>query len=155
MAKTVEEIQTRLRDLGYYKGEVDGLAGKITSEAVVAFQAAKGLVQNGKVDPQTLAALFPSVVQAGPTTIKAKLMDYVLNLVKSKSAWAAAALVAFLTGWVQTKFGFEVDEATKDSITVLVTTGFGGLIWLLQAAFNSPHMTTKQPAVVKQPAEHD
>lgn len=155
MAKTVEEIQTQLQKLGFYAGEVDGLAGKITSEAVVAFQASKGLPESGKVDPSTLVALFPGVVQSySPTTIKGKLIDYALNLVKSKTVWASTVLVAALIGWVNGQFGIEVTPEVQDTVTTLISTGLLALVGILQSAFNSPHMTKKQPAVVNQPAEH-
>lgn len=155
MAKTVEEIQARLKSLGLYEGEVDGLAGKITSEAVVAFQQSKGLDANGKVDPATLAALFPSAVVGGSTTIKGKLIDYVVNFATSKINAAAAVLVGFLATWVYTKFGLQLSPEIKDAITVLIASAGGGLILVLRTFFNSPHMTNKQPAVVKQPAEHN
>ncbi len=154
MAKTVEEIQTKLKQLGLYAGEVDGLAGKVTSEAVVAFQKERGLPETSKVDPDTLKALFPSIDITGPTTIKGKLTDYLLNLVKSKTVWAATVLVGVLVTWVQTKFGFSVSPDVQATVTTLLSTGLLALIGVLQSAFNSPHMTTKQPAVVQQPAEH-
>jgi len=155
VAKTVEEIQRKLQELGLYLGEVDGLAGKVTSEAVVAFQKTKGLPETGKVDPVTLAALFPgTMTNYSPTTIKGKMIDYVLNLVKSKTVWAATALVGLLITWVNGQFGIQVDPATEATVTTLISTGLLALIGVLQSAFNSPHMTTKQPAVVKQPAEH-
>lgn len=155
MAKTVEEIQIRLKQMGFYAGETDGLAGKITSEAVVAFQASKNLAQSGKVDPNTLVALFPGVVQTySPATIRGKLVDYMLNLVKSKTVWAATVLVATLVGWVNGQFGIEVPPDVQTTVTTLISTGLLALVGVLQSAFNSPHMTTKQPAVVNQPAEH-
>lgn len=155
MAKTVEELQLQLKKLGFYSGEVDGLAGKITSEAVVAFQKSKGLPETGKVDPHTLAALFPGVIQSySPTTIKGKLIDYVLNLVKSKTVWAATIAVTALVGWVNGQFGIEVTPEVQDTVTTLLSTGLLALVGLFQSAFNAPHMTTKQPAVVNQPAEH-
>lgn len=155
MAKTVEEIQAKLKQLGHYAGEVDGLAGKVTSEAVVAFQKAKGLPETGKVDPDTLAAMFPgTVVGYSSTTIKAKLIDYAVNFAQSKINGAAAALVAMLATWVYTKFGVQVDESTSNAVTVIIASAGGGLIWVLRTFFNSPRVSTKQPAVVQQPAEH-
>lgn len=156
MAKTVEEIQTRLKTVGLYSGDVDGLAGKLTSKAVVAFQASKGLPETGKVDPTTLAAMFPGeyVPQTNPTTIKGKLADYVLNLVKSKTAWVTATLTAALVAWVNTKFGFTVSPEIANLVSTGIGVALAALVGILQTAFNSPHMTTKQPAVVQQPAEH-
>lgn len=154
MAKTVEEIQAKLKAAGLYLGDVDGLAGKVTSAAVVAFQKTRGLPETGVVDPNTLSALFPGALPSGPTTIKGKLADYALNLVKSKTVWAATALVGLLVAWVQTKFGLTVSPEMQTTVTTLISTGLLALVGVLQTAFNSPHMTTKQPAVVQQPAEH-
>lgn len=54
---TVREIQTRLKDWGYYSGEVDGVYGSKTEEAVKYFQRENGLTADGQAGDQTLAAL--------------------------------------------------------------------------------------------------
>jgi hypothetical protein len=153
MAHTVKEVQEKLRAKGLYSDEIDGLAGPNTARAVAAFQTAEGLEPNGVLDPKTLSRLFPAAITAGPRTIKATMTDYLLNLVKSKTVWAATALVAALVAWVQTKFGIEVSPEIKDAVTTILSLGLGGAVALLQSAFNSPHMTTKQPGVVQKPAE--
>jgi len=52
------EIQSALARLGYDPGPVDGIAGKRTTAAVVAFQrATPGLTPDGKAGPLTQAAL--------------------------------------------------------------------------------------------------
>ena len=53
----VKQIQTKLRDWGYYKGSVDGVYGSQTYEAVKAFQSSNGLTADGIAGSQTLAAL--------------------------------------------------------------------------------------------------
>ncbi len=53
----VREIQTVLKNGGYYKGNVDGIFGTKTKNAVIAFQKAKGLVPDGIVGEKTLKAL--------------------------------------------------------------------------------------------------
>lgn len=53
----VTEIQTRLKEWGYYSGEVDGVFGSGTETAVKKFQRKNGLTADGKVGPATLAAL--------------------------------------------------------------------------------------------------
>lgn len=53
----VKQIQTKLRDWGYYKGSVDGIYGSGTYEAVKAFQKSNGLTADGIAGSQTLAAL--------------------------------------------------------------------------------------------------
>lgn len=54
---TVEEIQTRLSDWGYYSGSVDGIYGSATEEAVRWFQETNGLTVDGLAGPATLEAL--------------------------------------------------------------------------------------------------
>ncbi len=54
----VSKIQTRLRELGLYLGPIDGVFGGGTEVAVRAFQQANALVVDGRVGPQTWAALF-------------------------------------------------------------------------------------------------
>ena len=58
---TVSEIQTRLKNWGYYNGAVDGVYGSQTEKAVRWFQQKNGLSVDGQVGDQTLAALGMSV----------------------------------------------------------------------------------------------
>ena len=53
----VTEIQTRLKNWGYYSGEVDGVYGSQTEKAVRWFQQKNGLSVDGQVGDLTLAAL--------------------------------------------------------------------------------------------------
>ena len=57
------QIQALLVYLGYDPGEVDGLPGKNTRRAVLAFQAAEGLAQDGSPGPLTQAALLDAVAK--------------------------------------------------------------------------------------------
>ena len=56
-AESVEQAQNRLAARGYELGEVDGLWGKQTEAAVVAFQRATHLGQTGVLDRMTRRAL--------------------------------------------------------------------------------------------------
>ncbi len=53
----VKQIQTKLKSWGYYNGNVDGVFGSKTYNAVKAFQKKNGLTADGIVGSQTLAAL--------------------------------------------------------------------------------------------------
>ena len=53
----VSEIQTRLKNWGYYFGAVDGVYGSQTEKAVRWFQQKNGLTADGQVGDKTLAAL--------------------------------------------------------------------------------------------------
>ena len=61
----VREIQTRLKNWGYYSGAVDGVYGSRTEEAVRWFQRKNGLSVDGQVGNQTLAALGISPTGSG------------------------------------------------------------------------------------------
>ena len=50
---TNEEIQTALKNAGYYMGAIDGKIGPQTKKAITDFQAANNLKVDGKVGPQT------------------------------------------------------------------------------------------------------
>ena len=58
---TTKQIQALLTYLGYEPGEVDGLRGKNTRRAVLAFQAQEGLEADGSPGPKTQAALLEAV----------------------------------------------------------------------------------------------
>lgn len=53
----VSQIQTKLKNWGYYAGDVDGIYGSATERAVRAFQRKNGLTADGKAGAQTLEAL--------------------------------------------------------------------------------------------------
>ncbi|MBE6750371.1 MAG: spore cortex-lytic enzyme [Ruminococcaceae bacterium] len=53
----VRQIQTILKQKGYYSGNVDGIFGLATKNAVIAFQRDNGLVADGIAGSKTLTAL--------------------------------------------------------------------------------------------------
>ena len=53
----VSEIQSRLKEWGYYSGAIDGIYGTATRNAVIAFQKANGLTADGIAGTKTLAAI--------------------------------------------------------------------------------------------------
>lgn len=53
------EVQTRLRELGYYRGELDGLVGGRTREAIRAYRYDTGLPISGAIDGPLLESLRP------------------------------------------------------------------------------------------------
>ncbi|MFM1843783.1 MAG: hypothetical protein RLZZ490_2526, partial [Cyanobacteriota bacterium] len=58
--KDIKNLQTRLRDLGFYQGESDGIFGSGTDQAVRAFQAQEmgANEADGKVGPKTWSKLW-------------------------------------------------------------------------------------------------
>ena len=53
----VRQIQTKLKNWGYYNGSVDGIYGSRTVAAVRSFQRRNGLTADGIAGTQTLAAM--------------------------------------------------------------------------------------------------
>lgn len=51
-------VQKRLHKLGFNPGEIDGVRGRQTINAIMRFQELRGLVADGIVGPATSAALF-------------------------------------------------------------------------------------------------
>jgi len=59
-------VQTKLTDDGYYHGQIDGVLGSGSLEAIRQFQSDHGLAVTGKIDPKLLEALgIQSNQQAG------------------------------------------------------------------------------------------
>lgn len=54
----VRLVQSRLRDLGFDPGPIDGIQGPLTDAAIVAFKRSIGFMARPYVGPLTLAALF-------------------------------------------------------------------------------------------------
>ncbi|MDD5584226.1 MAG: peptidoglycan-binding domain-containing protein [Candidatus Omnitrophica bacterium] len=52
-----KNIQSALKNAGFYSGAIDGKVGRKTREAVEEFQKANGLKADGKVGPQTWSKL--------------------------------------------------------------------------------------------------
>jgi hypothetical protein len=55
--RVIAEVQAILQQEGYYKGEVDGLLGPLTREALVGYQTDNGLYATATIDEPTLASL--------------------------------------------------------------------------------------------------
>lgn len=55
--QVVADVQSVLQEAGYYHGEVDGLVGPLTQEALAAYQSAQGLEPTAAIDQPTLESL--------------------------------------------------------------------------------------------------
>jgi hypothetical protein len=55
--KVIADVQAILQEMGYYRGEVDGLLGPLTREALTAYQADQGLMTTAVIDQPTLDSL--------------------------------------------------------------------------------------------------
>jgi hypothetical protein len=55
--KVIAEVQAVLQEMGYYKGEVDGLLGPLTRAALTGYQRDNGMVVTAVIDEPTLDSL--------------------------------------------------------------------------------------------------
>ena len=55
--QVIADVQAELQQMGYYKGEVDGLLGPLTREALTAYQTDQGLAATASIDEPTLDSL--------------------------------------------------------------------------------------------------
>ena len=69
---TATEIQTALKNAGFYTGTVDGKIGAKTKKAIAEFQKANGLTGDGKVGPKTWNALSKHLTQPQASSSSAR-----------------------------------------------------------------------------------
>src|SRR5438477_838626 len=55
--RVIADVQAALQQMGYYQGEVDGLLGPLTRQALVAYQTDNGLYATAVIDEPTLQSL--------------------------------------------------------------------------------------------------
>ena len=55
--RVIADVQASLQEMGYYKGEVDGLLGPLTREALTGYQSDNGLYTTAAIDEPTLDSL--------------------------------------------------------------------------------------------------
>jgi hypothetical protein len=55
--QVIANVQGVLQDMGYYKGEVDGLLGPLTRDALTQYQADNNLYTTAAIDQPTLESL--------------------------------------------------------------------------------------------------
>jgi peptidoglycan hydrolase-like protein with peptidoglycan-binding domain len=58
-----KDIQTALKNSGFYSGTIDGKLGPKTKKAIEEFQKSKGLKADGKVGPKTWAEMEKYLAQ--------------------------------------------------------------------------------------------
>ncbi len=68
----VRSLQSRLAQLGYFRGTNDGVYGNLTQSAVTAFQRQCGLYADGIAGPKTLSRLYASSAPAAGQTAAAQ-----------------------------------------------------------------------------------
>lgn len=78
--REVTNIQSRLKNWGYYSGGVDGIYGSRTEESVKSFQRKNGLTADGIAGPATLAKIgLPSGSASSAVSKDVNLLAMVIN----------------------------------------------------------------------------
>ena len=75
----VVQIQKKLKQWGYYNGDVDGIYGSKTQAAVKKFQSSNGLSADGIAGSQTLKAMGISSSSSYSSDNDAKLLARIIN----------------------------------------------------------------------------
>lgn len=118
---------------------IDGALGPRSLFAMKQFQQRVHLLPTDYFDPRILPFLGLAQEPNMPVSgVPAQLGDYVLNILESKVAWAAAAMVAVVVGWISTKFGISVPPDVQQLVTGLLVSAFGALIVILRGFFSNP-----------------
>ena len=97
-------LQTALQATGYYTGDLDGVYGPTTAEAVQALQTANGLPPTGWVDQATGAALDAALLAKGGAAATQELTH-------TAAVQSTLKLAGYWTGPVDGKWTPELTEA--------------------------------------------
>lgn len=93
----VTRLQTRLRELGYYTGTIDGIYGSGTVSSVRAFQKKMGLSNTGKADAATQTALYAATALRADATPSPKPTPTPTPIPTNKPGPTAAPTFPFTT----------------------------------------------------------
>ncbi len=81
----VRQIQTKLKNWGYYDGAVDGIFGSKTTAAVKDFQRKNGLTADGIAGPATLAAMGINNSSTGSTTNYSNELNLLARIISAEA----------------------------------------------------------------------
>jgi peptidoglycan hydrolase-like protein with peptidoglycan-binding domain len=103
----VAAVQVALHERGLYDGTIDGVDGPTTRRGLVDLQRRAGLIADGIVGPQTIAALGGTPgSRARPLSLGAKGFD--VAALQFALAWHG-----FPCGWFDGRFGSHTDAALR------------------------------------------
>lgn len=140
----VADVQQRLKNLGYFSvGEIDGIKGNKTLEALLAFKRENGLPLNDEIDEATLAALMkakprkvsPERANAGPEAVAG---FETVKAAKATKAGVGAVGALTVAGGTLRELSPLIDGLNSSIVTYgLITTGvvvlgICGVLWYFQ-----------------------
>ena len=134
-----EALQKSLAEAGYYKGEVDGIYGPETVQAVQALQKAHGLPITGAVDKATDDALQADLQAKGGAAAQEAVAS-------TAAVQQTLKLAGFWTGPVDGKWTPALTDALKAFQTELGVKPTGTVDAATITAFEDAIATAKKPA---------
>jgi len=139
VAEYTTALQTSLKDAGYYAGEVDGVYGPETVDAIEALQEANGLPVTGAVDKATAAALTSELTAKGGEAA-------VQSVASTAAVQQTLALAGYWTGPVDGEWTPELTAALKSLQTDLGVKPTGTVDAATVAAFEAAIASLAVPA---------
>lgn len=130
-------LQQDLADAGYYQGEVDGVYGPETVEAVQALQKANGLPQTGTMDKATEAALRTELAAAGGAAAQE-------SVASTAAVQQTLKLLGYWDGPVDGQWTDELTDALEEFQTDLGVEPTGTVDAATIAAFDEALATAQQ-----------
>ena len=138
-------LQTSLAGAGYYQGEIDGVYGPATVEAVSALQKAHGLPVTGTVDKATDAALQADLQAKGGVAAQQATAS-------TAAVQQTLKLAGYWTGPVDGAWTPALTEALKNFQVALGVPATGTVDPATIAALQKAIADAKQPAAPAPPA---
>ncbi len=132
-------VQTQLRQAGYYKGEVDGIYGPQTVDAVKQLQTDSGLRPTGYVDAATQRALDDNLAKLGQQAAE-------LALTQTAALQTVLTLTGYWAGPIDGNWTDELTDALKAFQTALGVEPTGAVDAATMAAFQAALSTLKVAA---------
>lgn len=127
---SILECQTKLRDLGFSPGPLDGLGGILTQGAIIRFQQARQLPTTGQFDATTLGAMFPKPDYSTGRAILGLLLSLAtkgaIPMTGDQITGVLRAILTAIGGYLVGK-GI-VDQATATELVGAAVT-IGGAVW--------------------------
>ena len=113
VSDAVRDMQSALRELGYYGGEADGVFGDGTRRAVMAFQTANGLAATGEADRAMLLLLHEGQTLTWEDFIAGKLCQRGDSGVGVRSLQRRLKQLGYYEGECTDAFGEETQLAVQ------------------------------------------
>jgi N-acetylmuramoyl-L-alanine amidase len=128
----VAQLQSRLTEMGFNSGRVDGIFGELTEAAVKEFQKSVGVAVDGKCGPATVIALLrlQKIVSGGaPSALRESAVQ------KNRGPALANKVIVIDPGSAEFESEIALDIANRIEGRLLA---LGASVFLTRGAYNNP-----------------